>query len=104
MSKFLTLAFLLMLSSASAVAEPLSILVNADNPVMALSDQDLASCFLKSRSAWPENFPMHPVEIYGDNPAKNFFSQRPISRSFHAPKNALTALLESGTGQICPVP
>lgn len=62
-------------------AQQLSLIVNKDNPVQAISDKDLTNYYLKSKRIWPHGLKVNPVDFLESTTAKKIFLQNVLKLS-----------------------
>jgi ABC-type phosphate transport system substrate-binding protein len=67
------LAASLALAAAPAVAEPIAVIVNKDNPRSGLTVQEVRSMFLGRRTEWPDGTPAQPFDLPPAAPGRAVF-------------------------------
>ncbi len=71
----MALAVSLALAAAPALAEPVAVVVNRDNPRSDLSIEELRSVFLGRRTEWPDGTRVVPVDQAPSAPGRAAFLQ-----------------------------
>jgi ABC-type phosphate transport system substrate-binding protein len=71
-------------SRAGAAPPPYLVIVHPNNPARVLSRSFVADAFLKKTTRWPDGSVIHPVDLAGDNAARERFSEDVIKRSVAA--------------------
>lgn len=70
---FLLLA---LLAAAPAAADDFKVVASRDVPVDSLSRDQLSQIFLKTSTRWPDGRTIRPVELRGEVPARQRFSEQ----------------------------
>jgi ABC-type phosphate transport system substrate-binding protein len=60
----------------AGAAEPFVVIVNAANPVAAVTGEELSSLFLKKAAQWSGGLPAMPVDLAPDAAARESFSRQ----------------------------
>jgi ABC-type phosphate transport system substrate-binding protein len=76
---------LVMLSTTAADAQPnepsFRVIVNQQNPVMALDRRFIADVFLKRKTRWPNGDVIRPVDLGSESPIRVRFSEYILERT-----------------------
>lgn len=87
---------LLIAARLSVAAEPFVMIVNAGNPVSALSTQELSSVYLKKTTRWPSGEEIQPVDLKDPSATRESFSHAIHGKSTAAVKAYWQKMIFSG--------
>jgi ABC-type phosphate transport system substrate-binding protein len=92
----LLLACLVMVPYRSVAAESFVVIVNAANPVSALSAQDLSKVYMKKSLRWPSGEEILPVDLKDPSATRESFSRQIHDKSTAAVKAYWQKMIFSG--------
>jgi len=75
---------------------PFRIVVNAANPISAISRDDLGKIFLKRATTWPGGAPAAPVDQPDSRPVREAFSRQVLGKSVAAVRSYWQQRIFSG--------
>jgi ABC-type phosphate transport system substrate-binding protein len=74
------------------------VIVNPENPVVAVDRRFLADAFFKKTTRWPDDEAMRPVDLAPGASARRAFSEEVLKRSISAVKSYWQQMVFSGHG------
>jgi ABC-type phosphate transport system substrate-binding protein len=80
----------------SNAAEPFMVIVNAANPVSAMSADELSKAFMKRVSRWPDGVEVAPVDLKEQSEVRDGFSRAIHGKSASAVKAYWQKMIFSG--------
>jgi ABC-type phosphate transport system substrate-binding protein len=94
----LVVALAILRPGPSGAAPPSAfwVIVNPNNPAVALDRKFLADAFLKKTTRWPGGEVVRPVDLRPDSPVRRRFSEDVLGRSIAAVKSYWQQLIFSG--------
>jgi len=81
---------------AAQASAPFVVIVNATNPVTAVTRDELSKVFLKKQSAWNNGMPVTPLDLTEDAGAREAFTKAVHLRSVTAVKSYWEQQIFSG--------
>jgi ABC-type phosphate transport system substrate-binding protein len=97
----LILTLFIATSVSSAPTVPVAghvVIVHPSNPIASVSAAELSRMFLKQSTAWPNGWPVLPVDQLGTSAVRESFSQRVLGRSARSVKSHWKQQIFSGRG------
>jgi len=95
---YLLLGPLLLWSLVGAETESFRVVVNASNPVTAMTKQQISRLFLKKETRWENGFKVTPVDQVLDSPTGASFSEAVHERTVKEIKSHWVKVVFSGLG------
>ena len=92
-------AFMALVSAASARAEDVVAVVSARSPVASLSAAQVADIFLGKASRFPDGSPALPIDLQEDSPARERFYAQFTGKSPAQVKAHWSKIIFTGRGQ-----
>jgi hypothetical protein len=77
---------------------PFKLIVNASNPVTALTKEQAAKLFYKKQRAWPNGDAAVPVDLVEQSPVRQAFSARVLGKDAGAMKGYWQQVIFTGKG------
>jgi ABC-type phosphate transport system substrate-binding protein len=79
-------------------AQPFRVIVNPGNPITSVDRKFLLNAYLRKTTRWPDDQPIHPVDLAADSPTRRRFSEGALDRPVSAIKSYWLQAIFSGHG------